>query len=408
MYRLLQGDVGTGETAVALYALLVAVRHGEQGALMAPTEALALQHHRTLLELLAPHPRVVVRLLTGSTRTRERDEILDGLGTGKVHIAVGTHALVQDAVRFARLGVAVVDEQHRFGVRERKRLREKGEHPHILVMTATPIPRSLSMTCYGDLDLSVLRERPPGRQPVRTRIVQPGDRARALELVRRELEAGRQAYFIYPLIEESETLSLPAAEAGYERLARDVFPEFRVGLVHGRQPAGEKDEALLAFRRGETHVLVATVVVEVGIDVPNASVLFIEDATRFGLAQLHQLRGRVGRGVHPGFCLVGLGEGGAGAEARERLRIFASTDDGFRLAEEDLRIRGPGDYLGLRQAGRPLADLANPMEDLETFLDVKRLAEEFWRRPESAGYRTTWRRALLGVGSGAGEFLGAD
>ncbi|HLU48589.1 MAG TPA: ATP-dependent DNA helicase RecG, partial [Planctomycetota bacterium] len=328
MYRLLQGDVGTGKTAVALYALLVAVRHGEQGCLMAPTEVLAEQHHRTLRRFLAKHP-VRIELLSGSTRPSERDRILADLEAGKAHLIVGTHALLQDPVRFRKLGVAVIDEQHRFGVRDRKRLREKGDRPHVLIMTATPIPRSLCMTCYGDLDVSLLRNRPPGRQPVETRIVTAGKEKAALELVRSEVRRGRQAFFIYPLIDESEELAVPAATAGYERLSREVFPEFRVGLVHGRMSSAAKDEALEEFRANRIQILVATVVIEVGIDVPNATVLYIEDASRFGIAQLHQLRGRVGRGEHRGYCLVGQGSGGR--ETRERLRVFASTDDGFRL-----------------------------------------------------------------------------
>ena len=406
MYRLLQGDVGTGKTAVALYAVLVAVRHGHQGAILAPTEILAEQHHSTVSRFLEDHP-VVISLLTGSTRPAQRRQTLEGLASGRVHIVVGTHALVQDAVDYARLGMVVIDEQHRFGVKERQRMRKKSERPHILVMTATPIPRSLCMTCYGDLDLSILKERPRGRQPARTRLVTRSKLSSALEFVRKELRKGRQAYFVYPLIEESEALDLPAAVEGRRRLAEEVYPEFSVGLVHGKMSSEEKSGELKRFRSGETRVLVTTVVVEVGIDVPNASVLFIEDASRFGLAQLHQLRGRVGRGEHRGYCLVGLGS--ASREARARLEAFVKISDGFELAEVDLKLRGPGDYLGLRQAGRPNRVLGNPLEDLPEFLRVKRLSDDYWSAIPEAERQACWER-LLGAGGAEaeGEFPGFD
>ena len=405
LYRLLQGDVGTGKTAVALYAMLVAIRNGYQCALMAPTEILAQQHHHTIAKYLRLHP-VRVGLLTGSLRPAERRELLEGIAAGREHIVVGTHALVQDSVSFKKLGLVVIDEQHRFGVKERLRLRKKGSDPHVLVMTATPIPRSLCLTCYGDLDYSLLKERPEGRQPVKTRLVTARERPRAMEFIRKELSKGRQAYFIYPLIEESETLALPAAIQAHEHLSRRVFPEHRVGLVHGKMSSQEKEEELLRFRGGEHRVLVATVVVEVGIDVPNASLLFIDDASRFGLAQLHQLRGRVGRGAHPGWCLVGIDS--SSRAVRERLQVFAATMDGFQIAEEDLKLRGPGDYLGVRQSGRPRFVLGNPLENLPQFLEVKRKAEEFWSDPRNAAYRERWR--LLGTGGGAQgkEFLGLD
>jgi ATP-dependent DNA helicase RecG len=407
MYRLLQGDVGTGKTAVALYAMLAAVRNRSQAALMAPTEILAEQHHRTIARALAGHP-VRIALLTGSTRASERRAILEGLASGAVHLAVGTQALLQDGVEFRQLGLVVIDEQHRFGVKERMRLRRKGGEPHVLVMTATPIPRSLCLTSYGDLDLSILRERPQGRQPVKTRLISAKDRPRAMESIRGELERGRQAYFVYPLIDESEALALPAAVKAHERLSREVFPEWKVGLIHGDLPPARKDEELERFRRGDLHVLVATVVVEVGIDVPNATVLFIEDASRFGLAQLHQLRGRVGRGSHPGLCLVGIDS--ASPDVRRRLRVFASTDDGFRIAEEDLRLRGPGDFLGVRQSGKPHFLLGNPLENLAEFLRVKALAEDFWSRPGSEEHLGRWARELGGApGPGEGDgFLGLD
>ncbi len=404
MYRLLQGDVGTGKTAVALYAMFVAVRNGYQAALLAPTEVLAEQHKRVISRLLSRYP-VRVELLTGSVRGAARREILEAFANGKAHIAVGTHALIQDAVMFERLGLAVIDEQHRFGVLERMKIRKKGESPHVLVMTATPIPRSLCLTCYGDLDLSILRARPMGRKPVKTFLVPPRKRAGAMEFIRQELRAGRQAYFVYPLIEESEALSLPAAVKSQEVLESEVFPEFQVGLVHGQLKPEEKEAELDRFRRGECQVLVATVVVEVGIDVPNATVVFIEDATRFGLAQLHQLRGRVGRGAHAGYCLVGWNSAKKDVEAR--LKVFASTDDGFKISEEDLKLRGPGDYLGLRQSGRPHFLLGNPLEDLEPFLRVKVLAEEFWGKPENNAYRQKWA-GMLELGDVGREFLGLD
>jgi ATP-dependent DNA helicase RecG len=407
LYRLLQGDVGTGKTAVALYAMLVAIRNGCQCALMAPTEILAQQHHYTISKYLGGHP-VRVGLLTGSLRPAERRALLERMAAGREHIVVGTHALVQEGVAFKKLGLVVIDEQHRFGVKERLRLRKKGSDPHVLVMTATPIPRSLCLTAYGDLDYSLLKERPQGRQPVKTILVTARERPRAMEFFRGELSKGRQAYFIYPLIEESETLALPAAIKAHEHLSRQVFPEHQVGLVHGKMSSEEKEEELRRFRSGERLILVATVVVEVGIDVPNASLLFIDDASRFGLAQLHQLRGRVGRGAHPGWCFVGVDSSSKGA--RERLRVFAATTDGFRISEEDLKLRGPGDYLGVRQSGRPHFLFGNPLEDLPRFLEVKRKTEEFWSDPRSGQYRSTWAW-LLGTpskGETTNEFLGLD
>jgi ATP-dependent DNA helicase RecG len=406
MYRLLQGDVGTGKTAVAIYALLVAVRNGCQAALMAPTEVLAEQHHRTLTAALAKY-RVRVALLTGSAPPAVKKRLLAGIADGREHIVVGTHALVQDAVHFKRLGLIVIDEQHRFGVRERMRLRKKGGDPHVLVMTATPIPRSLCLTAYGDLDLSLLRNRPAGRPPVKTTLVSARERPRALEFLRGELAKGRQAYFIYPLIDESEALALPAAVRGQAELARGL-PGHRIGLVHGDLPPARKEEELDRFRRGEYQVLVATVVVEVGIDVPNATLLFIEDASRFGLAQLHQLRGRVGRGSHPGHCFVAVDS--ASREVRQRLRVFAATEDGFRIAEEDLRLRGPGDFLGVRQSGKPHFLLGNPLEDLPEYLRVKARAEAFWADSESSPYRERWAGLLdLDPPGAKGEgFVGLD
>jgi len=404
MYRLLQGDVGTGKTVVALYALLAAVRGRQQGALPAPTEVLAAQHHATIVRYLTEHPAVRVELLTGSTSAAERRRILAGLASGAIHLVIGTHALVSDAVTFSHLGVIVIDEQHRFGVRERQRMRRKGDHPHLLVMTATPIPRSLAMTCYGDLDLSMLRQRPGVRQRVETKLVSPAKRRAALGKVRDELLAGRRAFFIFPLVEESENLELPAAVEGYRRLAAGALGEFEVGLLHGRLDSKEKAEVLERFRSGEVQVLVATVVVEVGIDIPEASVAWLEDASRFGLAQLHQLRGRVGRGGHRGYCFVATG--GASRESMERLRAFARIDDGFELAEADLKLRGPGDYLGVRQSGLPQAGLGHPLEDIEAFRGVQELAGRFWGDPNNAPWRERWAGFLERRESGARSFEG--
>jgi len=410
MYRLLQGDVGSGKTAVALYALLVAVRNRHQGALMAPTEVLAEQHYRTVSRYLDRHPAVKIALLTGALPAARKQEVQAGIASGHYHIILGTHALIQEAVQFHKLGLVVVDEQHRFGVRERAALRKKGNNPHLLVMTATPIPRSLCLTAYGDLDLSLLTERPPGRKSVQTVLVSARSRPRVMEFIRDQLMKGRQAYFVYPLIDESEVLSVPAAVEAHKRLSSRIFPEFSVGLLHGRMGSEEKEERLRRFREGLDQVLVATVVVEVGIDVPNATVLFLEDASRFGLAQLHQLRGRVGRGSEKSYCLVGMDS--AGREARERLKVLEATNDGFRIAEEDLRLRGPGDFTGVRQAGWPDFVLGNPLQDMERFLEIRNLAERFWKDPRNRDRFPNWDEPVTpegGAGGGWGEeFLGLD
>jgi ATP-dependent DNA helicase RecG len=356
MNRLLQGDVGSGKTVVAAAAVGITVAGGAQAAVLAPTSILAEQHFQTLrglLEAACGIPPEAVRLLIGATAESEKAEIRRGLEDGTIQVVVGTHALLEGPVRFARLGLAVIDEQHRFGVEQRAALRAKGENPNLLVMTATPIPRSLALTVFGDLDLTILDEMPPGRQPIETRILFPGERSRAYSFVEAQIDAGHQAYFIYPLVEESDKVAAKAAVDEQERLQREVFPRYRVGLLHGRMPADEKDEVMAAFRRGEHHILVSTSVVEVGVDVPNATVMFIEGANRFGLAQLHQFRGRVGRGEHRSYCLL-LPDAEDAAE-NERLRAMEETSDGFRLAELDLEQRGPGDFLGTRQAG--LADL---------------------------------------------------
>ena len=358
MNRLLQGDVGSGKTVVAALAALMTHHAGMQTAVMAPTEILARQHYATLDQLLTPHG-LPPRLLVGSTSAGARREILAGLAAGHDSLIVGTHALIEDDVVLRNLGLAIVDEQHRFGVAQRQRLRQtSGAMPNYLAMTATPIPRSLSNTLYGDVDLSELREMPPGRQRVETRVVPPLERASAYEFVRAEVVKGRQAFVICPLIEESDKLGARSATAEFERLSTDVFPDLRVELLHGRMPSREKAERMDRFVRGDADILVATSVVEVGVDVPNATIMLIEGAERFGLAQLHQFRGRVGRDQHQSYCL--LFEGGIDEEGSQRLEAVATTESGFDLAERDLQLRGPGQVVGLRQHGLPemrVADL---------------------------------------------------
>jgi ATP-dependent DNA helicase RecG len=347
MNRLLQGDVGSGKTVVALFAMLRAVENGYQAALMAPTEILAEQHARTLEKLLGELP-VRVALLTGRLGARAWRETAYSIASGAAGIVVGTHALIQEGVEFDRLGLVVIDEQHRFGVKQRMALTEMGANPDVLVMSATPIPRSLALTLYGDLDLSVLDERPPGRQPVKTALRGPSALPGVLRFVRDQVREGRQAYLVYPLVEESEKVELKAATEEYERLREGIFSDLRMAMIHGQMPGEEKDRVMRAFAAGEVDVLVSTTVIEVGIDVPNATVMVIEHAERFGLSQLHQLRGRVGRGGGESYCILL-----AGFEAAGRLRIFAGTEDGFAIAEADMRLRGQGDLFGARQSGLP-------------------------------------------------------
>src|SRR3954465_8579320 len=349
MHRLLQGDVGSGKTVVALFAALLAMENGYQAAIMAPTELLAEQHARTLTRLLAPLG-VEPILVTGSLPARERKAIATRLASGEPVLVVGTHALVQEATAFAKLGFAAIDEQHRFGVEQRKALGAKGESPDVLLMSATPIPRSLALTLYGDLDLSMLDERPPGRRPITTALRRESARARVLQFVDRQLEQGRQGYIVYPVIDESEKTDLKAATTMYEALAAGPFAQRRVALLHGRIDAAERDDIMRRFRDREIDVLVATTVIEVGIDVPNATVMLIEHPERFGLSQLHQLRGRVGRGAEESYCIL-LGD--VSPEAADRLHVFTGTEDGFQIAREDLRLRGMGDLFGERQSGVP-------------------------------------------------------
>jgi ATP-dependent DNA helicase RecG len=374
MRRLLQGDVGNGKTVVAVAALLTAVESGGQGAIMAPTEVLAEQHFISISAALKGLP-VNVFLLTGSQNATERRAALEAVKSGEAHVVVGTHALIQRGVEFDDLSLVVVDEQHRFGVGQRTVFKEKGATPDTLVLTATPIPRTLSLTLYGDLEVSVLDELPPGRKPVKTRMVEIPERIGAYEAVRAELEAGRQAYVICPLVEESEALEdVRAAEELYEELAGEIFPDRSVGLLHGRMRAAEKREVMRAFRDREIEVLVATTVVEVGVDVPNASAVVIEGAERFGLSQLHQLRGRVCRGLHPPKCFL-VGDPKT-EEAQRRLEALCEHQDGFKLSEVDLALRGEGTLFGSRQSGMPDLKVAKLLRDIEVLIEARRAAFE--------------------------------
>lgn len=361
MNRLLQGDVGSGKTVVAAMAARMAIAAGHQVVLMAPTEILARQHHETLRELLSPF-EIWPRLLVGSTRTSQRREILAGLAAGADKLVVGTHALIEDEVALPQLGLCIVDEQHRFGVAQRLKLRDKAAaNPDFLSMTATPIPRSLSLTLYGDLDVSQIREMPPHRRPVETRLVEPGDRQNAYDFIRQEVRRGRQGFIICPLIEDAPGQEARSATAEYERLSREVLPDLRLVLIHGRLPTRQKQERMAAFAAGEFDLLVATSVIEVGVDVPNATVIGIEGADRFGLAQLHQFRGRVGRGEHQSYCLLFADDGEP--SGRARLQALMEHQDGFELAEIDLRLRGSGDPYGLRQHGFPEMRVGDLLDD---------------------------------------------
>jgi ATP-dependent DNA helicase RecG len=375
MNRLLQGDVGAGKTIVALIAAVVVMENGLQVAFMAPTEILAEQHFATIAKLLQAS-RFRVALLTGSTGAALRRRQLAEIEAGTIHLVVGTHALVQGDVVFHRLGLAIVDEQHRFGVLQRATLRAKGLHPDALVMTATPIPRTLALTIYGDLDASTIRDRPPGRMPVKTVMMPETRRDDMQALVRRELQAGRQAYVIYPLVEESEKVDVKAATEMADTLAQQVFPEFRVGLLHGRMKADAKDRVMRAFAAGELHLLVSTTVVEVGIDVANATVMVVEHAERFGLSQLHQLRGRVGRGPEQSYCVL-VYQTPMSPDAKERLTAMVQTADGFEIAERDLRLRGAGDFFGTRQAGVPTFRLIDLVRDRD-LLDLAQREADKW------------------------------
>lgn len=364
MNRLLQGDVGSGKTAVALAAMLIAVRNGYQAALMAPTEILAEQHYLGITRMLENLGvlEISVDLLKGSLRSRQRQQVIERIASGQTKIAIGTHALIQEGVEFHKLGLVIVDEQHRFGVLQRAALMEKGLNPDILVMTATPIPRTLTLTIYGDLDVSIIDELPPGRKAIRTHWKQVGERKKVYHALRTLIDQGRQAYVVCPLIEESDKLQARAASELAEFLQTEMFPDYKIGLLHGQMKTDEKDAVMKAFRAGEIQILVSTTVIEVGVDVPNATCMVIEDADRFGLAQLHQLRGRVGRGDEQSFCVL-ICEGNS-PDSIKRMQVMSATGDGFTIAEEDLKLRGPGEFYGTRQSGMVGLKIADIFRDI--------------------------------------------
>ncbi|MCS6873129.1 MAG: ATP-dependent DNA helicase RecG [Acidobacteriota bacterium] len=379
MNRLIQGDVGSGKTIVALLAMLLAVKNGYQAALMVPTEILAEQHAKNIKKLVEEKLPYKIALLTGSLKVAEKRRLHQEIAEGKHDLIIGTHALIQEGVKFAKLGLAVIDEQHRFGVLQRAELQARGYNIDTLVMTATPIPRSLAMTVYGDLDVSIIDELPPGRTPIKTVVLGEDKRAGVYKGIRREIGLGRQVYIIYPLVEESEKMDLKAATEMYERLRSEIFPEYRVGLLHGKMKPAEKEAVMQEFVSGRLHILVATTVVEVGVDVPNASLMIIEHAERFGLSQLHQLRGRVGRGAAQSYCVLMTSDKQT-ETAKKRLGIMEETSDGFKIAEKDLEIRGPGDILGTKQSGLPEFRIGNLVRDLEILDIAKREAACYLNR----------------------------
>ena len=382
MNRLLQGDVGSGKTIVAVIAMIAAMENNFQTALMAPTEILAEQHARNIKRLLAPTP-FRVELLTGSLRAAEKRRLQTALKEGKIHACIGTQSLIQEAVGFANLGLVVIDEQHRFGVMQRAELRERGLNPDVLVMTATPIPRSLAMTVYGDLDVSIIDELPPGRTPIETMVYGEEERQEVKRLISREIKAGRQAYVVYPLVEESEKMDLKDATRRYEYLRDTVFPRLTVGLLHGKMKPAEKEKVMSAFVTGDIKILVSTTVIEVGVDVPNASVMVVEHAERFGLSQLHQLRGRVGRGAEKSYCIL-LTSDKKTVNAEERLGIMAKSSNGFVIAEKDLELRGPGELLGTKQSGLPEFRIANIVRDQPLLELAKKEADFYLSKERSA------------------------
>ncbi len=380
MNRLLQGDVGSGKTLVAAEAAIIAIENGYQVVLLAPTEILAAQHHISFKNLFSKLGYVPL-LLTGSNTAREKVQLKKLLAEGLAHIAIGTHALLESDVEFQRLGLAIVDEQHRFGVMQRLKLYEKGHRPDVLVMTATPIPRTLALTLYGDLDTSIIDELPPGRKPIHTKHVMEDRVEQVYSFVKKQVDAGRQAYVVYPVIEESETQAMKAAQAMHEQLSQIIFPDLQVGLLHGKMTPDEKEQAMSRFKQGETNILVSTTVIEVGVDVPNATVMVIEQAERFGLAQLHQLRGRVGRGGEQSYCILVTGK--LGDAARERIRTLVESTDGFYIAEMDMKLRGPGEFFGTRQSGLPSLRVANIIRDGEILEVARAEAMSFVEHPPS-------------------------
>ncbi len=361
MHRLVHGDVGSGKTIVALCALLLAVGSGYQAALMAPTEILAEQHFLHIKRLLAPRG-ICIACLSGGQSKKEKEALAVAIANGSIQVIVGTHALLQDTVTFHRLGLVIVDEQHKFGVLERATLKRKGHSPDMLIMTATPIPRTLTMTVYGDLDVSMIDEMPGGRKPVRTFLMSDAKKERLYRFVREQIAAGKQAYFVYPLVEESEKMDMKAATVWHAHLSQDIFPDISVSLLHGKMRPKEKEAVMLAFKQKQSHILVATTVIEVGIDIPDATVMVVENAERFGLAQLHQLRGRVGRDIHQSYCI--LVSSPKTEEAHRRMQVMCNTCDGFKVAEEDLAIRGPGEFFGVKQHGLPELRIGSILSDV--------------------------------------------
>jgi len=397
MNRLLQGDVGSGKTLVAAEAAVIAVENGYQVAVLAPTEILAAQHYYYLRNLFAPLEYSLV-LLTGSTGAREKAQLKKLIAGGAAQVVIGTHAVLEEDVEFHKLGLAIVDEQHRFGVMQRLRFIRKGVHPDVLVMTATPIPRTLALTLYGDLDVSLLDELPPGRKPVITKHVTEDRIELVYSFLKQQVDRGRQAYVVYPVIEESEASAIKAARRMYEHLSQVVFPGLPIGLLHGRLPAAEKESVMDRFKRGELKILVSTTVIEVGVDVPNATVMVIEQAERFGLAQLHQLRGRVGRGAEQSYCILVTSK--LNPVAEERIRALVGSNDGFQIAEMDLRLRGPGEFFGTRQSGIPAMRIANLVRDAELLVKARAEASRFVSEPPTrealeqavAYLRNNWQR----------------
>jgi ATP-dependent DNA helicase RecG len=405
MNRLLQGDVGSGKTIVAAEAAVIAIENGYQVAVLAPTEILAAQHGFYFRQILSKLGYVVV-LLTGSFTSREKGQLKKLVAEGLAHVAIGTHALLEKDVEFRKLGLAVIDEQHRFGVLQRLGLVQKGVYPDVLVMTATPIPRTLAMTLYGDLDVSVIDELPPGRKPIITKHATADRVEQVYSFLKRQIDEGRQAYVVYPVIDESETQAMKAAQQMYEHLSREVFPQIAVGLMHGRLGGNEKDAVMQSFKEGATKILVSTTVIEVGVDVPNATVMVIEQAERFGLSQLHQLRGRVGRGAAQSYCVLVTEK--MNDAARERIRTLVDSTDGFYISEMDLKLRGPGEFFGTKQSGLPSLRVANILRDTEILEAARREAQDFVERPPSpeelenavAYIRNHWQRryGLVTVG----------
>ena len=379
MQRLLHGDVGSGKTVVATLSLLKAIENGYQGALMAPTEILAAQHYEGITEVCG-NLGITIELLTVSTTKKEKERIYEGLADGSIHMIIGTHALIQEGVNFHNLGHVIIDEQHRFGVEQRARLQQKGTYPHVLIMTATPIPRTMTLSVYGDLAVSLIKEMPPGRKPVKTYAVDSSYKDRLRTFFGKEMAEGRQVYVVCPLVEESEKLDLQAAEELYLELKEYFYKAYEVGLVHGRMKPSEKDEVMNAFHNGDISLLVSTTVIEVGVNVPNATLMVIENAERFGLAQLHQLRGRVGRGSEQSYCV--LLTAADSPEALARLNVLHESEDGFYLAEKDMEQRGAGQLFGLKQHGLPDLRIADIMRDVDVIAQVRQLAQAQLRTPE--------------------------